>query len=329
MWDASRKCIELSDKLCRELNLPGWRKAKNWKKRLKGALRHLDKTAYRGGPDKAIKLEKATGTYLKAARELESKTRRSMEQIQRQDLSGLQMVKLAQLTYFHQMAQKHIDLVDRRLLQKETIPHEEKLFSLFEPHSELIKKGKRMPPIEFGHRLAITSEQHGLIVDYHIMGKTESEPELLPGVVDRVEERFGVGEIESMSVDQGFSKMKLRVELEQRLGEGAVVVMPKKGPPSALSRERESEPKWVRLKDRHAAVESDINSLEHHGLDRCPDKGWGGYQRYAGMGILSYNLHKIGKELQAKELEQRAAKSGRKIKPPRARARARAKTKAA
>ena len=47
-------------------------------------------------------------------------------------------------------------------------------------------------------------------------------------------------------------------------------------------------------------MESDINSLEHHGLNRCLDVGWSGYQRYVGYGVLSYNLHVIGRELQAR-----------------------------
>ena len=54
-------------------------------------------------------------------------------------------------------------------------------------------------------------------------------------------------------------------------------------------------------KGKHSAVESNINCLEHHGLDRCPDKGLAHYKAYAGLGVLAYNLHKIGKPLQEKE----------------------------
>ena len=75
------------------------------------------------------------------------------------------------------------------------------------------------------------------------------------------------------------------------------VVMPKKGKRNALDTKREREPLWLNLKDRHSAVESNINSLEHHGLDRCRDKGLDGFKRYAGLGVLAYNLHRIGKGL--------------------------------
>ena len=54
------------------------------------------------------------------------------------------------------------------------------------------------------------------------------------------------------------------------------------------------------LRRQHSAVESDINSLEHHGLNRCLDVGLDGYLRYVGYGVLSYNLHVIGRALLAR-----------------------------
>ena len=51
-------------------------------------------------------------------------------------------------------------------------------------------------------------------------------------------------------------------------------------------------------------VESDINRLEHHGLDRCPDKGLNAFKRYCALGVLAANLHKLGNVLQEKAREQ-------------------------
>ena len=73
--------------------------------------------------------------------------------------------------------------------------------------------------------------------------------------------------------------------------------MPKKGKLSAADKERQSQKRWRTLANKHSAVESNINSLEHHGLDRCPDKGYQAYARYAALGILAYNLHRIGNHL--------------------------------
>jgi hypothetical protein len=78
------------------------------------------------------------------------------------------------------------------------------------------------------------------------------------------------------------------------------VVMPKRGKKSAAETARESEKRFVALRRAHSAVESEINRLEHHGLNRCLDVGLAGYLRYVGYGVLSYNLHVIGRELLAR-----------------------------
>jgi len=72
-------------------------------------------------------------------------------------------------------------------------------------------------------------------------------------------------------------------------------------------KERESTPRWKKLRNQHSAVESNINSLEHHGLNRCPDKGLSGYRRYVGFGVLAYNLHKIGAKLLANQGQEKVA----------------------
>ena len=137
------------------------------------------------------------------------------------------------------------------------------------------------------------------------MEQTVDQTETLP-LARRLFERYGEEAFGSMSFDKGFSKEADREELERQVG---LVVMPKKGRRNSQDRERESAPSFLKTKNQHSAVESEINSLEHHGLNRCPDKGMIGYQRYVGLGILAYNLHQIGKRLLAKK---RAAQEKRK-----------------
>jgi len=78
------------------------------------------------------------------------------------------------------------------------------------------------------------------------------------------------------------------------------VVMPKRGKKNAAEIQRESAKQFVALRKQHSAVESEINSLEHHGLNRCLDVGLEGYLRYVGCGVMSYNLHVIGRALLAR-----------------------------
>jgi IS5 family transposase len=72
---------------------------------------------------------------------------------------------LQALDHYKKLIIKHIDLLDRRIIQGEKIPHEEKLFSIFEPYTERVNKGKRRPSVELGKKVSITTDQFHLIVD--------------------------------------------------------------------------------------------------------------------------------------------------------------------
>ena len=307
LWDGARKCIELLGQLHAKLDLPGWRKGKLWKKQIKTAMRACERTASRGGANKDQRVLETAQSYLDKAYALEEKVHQSIEDLKAMPLSVTEFASLQRIGYFHDMLILHIGFVDHRLVRKETIAHDEKIFSLFEPHTELIKKGKTMPPVEFGHRLLVATEQHGLIIDYKVMLGGSESAEIVP-VADRLLNRYGEDFIASLSTDRGFSSATDRELLELYIEQ---VIMPKKGRRTKADTARESAKKWKSLNNKHSAVESDINCLEHHGLNRCPDKGLIGYERYVGLGILAYNLHKIG----AGQLAQAAAAEERKRKP--------------
>jgi IS5 family transposase len=121
--------------------------------------------------------------------------------------------------------------------------------------------------------------------------------EVLP-LADYLLDSLPTGQFVSFSTDRGFSSIENRELLETEIPE---VIMPKKGKLSEADRKRQQDKKWRKAANAHSAVESNINALEHHGLDRCPDKGESNYKRYVGLGVLSYNLHRIGGHLQEKE----------------------------
>ena len=81
-------------------------------------------------------------------------------------------------------------------------------------------------------------------------------------------------------------------------------VVPKKGRRSDTQRAHEQDPRFIRLRRRHSAVESAINALEVHGLDRCPDHGIDGFKRYVALAVVGRNLHRLGAILLEQEAEQ-------------------------
>ena len=250
--------------------------------------------SYRGGPNKEARVKSAVREYLAVGGELSAKVRQSLLGLCDQAVEPTHWEELA---YFHGMLDKHLDLVERRLLNEETIPAHEKVFSLFEPHTEWIQKGKQRPNVELGHRLLLATDQHQIIQDYDVLLKAAEVEQSLP-VADRLLGRYGVGSVASLSFDKGFTRAADRELLSLYV---PTVVMPKRGKKNAAETERESGKPFVALRKQHSAVESEINSLEHHGLNRCLDVGLKGYLRYAGLGVMSYNLHVIGRELLARQ----------------------------
>ena len=306
LFDAGRKCLDLVEKYQKVLgyDLPGWRKLEDWRRRFKAAERAASKTAFGGGKDKDKRVQGVVSDYLQIGRELSLKVQTSLLSLCDQEVDVRDWEVLA---YFQQMIDKHLDLVDRRLLQHQVIPTAEKVYSLFEPHTEWLTKGKLHPPVELGHRLLVATDQHQLIQDYE--GPVGVDADQSIPVASRLLGRYGEGQIASMSFDKGFTRKADRELLELFIPR---VIMPKRGRKNAEEAEAESARKFVALRKAHSAVESAINALEHHGLNRCLDLGLEGYTRYIGYGVLAYNLHVIGRELLAQrrtaEIDEAATK---------------------
>ena len=289
LWDSGRKCMDIIEKFLEKYkSITGWRKLSSWYRVLKNSMRALGQVGKAGGKDKEARLLKAATDYLDRARlflaKLE-KEKHNFPLLDVQDL-GLQI----ELEYYQSMLIKHIDLVERRIIKGEAIPHEEKLFSIFETYTEWITKGKQNPSVELGKNFQVTCDQFNLIVDYKVM-ENEVDKTTVIALGDRVLNKF---KVTSWSFDKGFyskvNKEILELYVEQ-------LVMPKKGKLNQLEKAQEHERKFKKTRNQHSAIESDINGLEHRGLDRCPDKGFAHFKRYLGLGVCAYNLHKIGAEL--------------------------------
>ena len=291
LWDAGRKCVDLVEAMIADgFTLPGWRKCKSWRRQLKNLQRTASQIVYRGGANKEARMKKAVREYLAVGSALSGKVRESLLGLCETEVSPARWERLA---YFQTMLDKHLDLVERRLLKEETIPSHEKVVSLFEPHTEWIQKGKQRPNVEMGHKLLIATDQNQLIQDYAVLMHEAEVDQSIP-VADRLLGKYGVGSVASVSFDKGFTREEDRQLLGLYIPE---VVMPKRGKKNATETERESGKKFKALRAQHSAVESEINSLEHHGLNRCLDVGLAGYKRYVGLGVMSYNLHMIGRKL--------------------------------
>ena len=117
---------------------------------------------------------------------------------------------------------------------------------------------------------------------------------------EQTKERFP--SLASMSFDKGFHSPANQAELKEIV---AQVVLPRKGKLSEAAKAIESEPEFFRLRRQHSAVESAINALENHGLDRCPDHGIGGFKRYVALAVLARNIQRLGAALREQEANRK------------------------
>ena len=166
----------------------------------------LGKIVHRGGPNKEARVKRAVRDYLAMGRYLSAKVRESLLALCNQPVDAAHWERLE---YFHRMLDKHLDLGQRRLLNEETIPAHEKVFSLFEPHTEWIAKGKQRPNMELGHRLLVATDQDELVQDYAVVVGRADVDQSVP-VADRLLGRYGCGQIARLSFDKGFTRARDR-----------------------------------------------------------------------------------------------------------------------
>lgn len=293
LWDCARKCTDVICSFLKKYeSLERWRKISNWRSELKGFMRELGRASSSGGKGKEERVREAALRYIRKAGSLHSKLEADLPLLPMEDMADLSLI--LSLEYYMELLKKHIGLVRRRIIEGEAIPHEEKMFSIFETYTEWVKKGKSRPNVELGKKLSITTDQHSLIVDFQVMND-EQDRDVVVAIADRVLARHRVA---SWSFDKGYWKRENKELLQLEVDK---VVMPKLGKRNMKEMEEEKSSGFKKLKNQHSEVESNINELEHRGLDRCPDRGIRNFLRYISLGICAYNLKKIGAELLKQE----------------------------
>jgi IS5 family transposase len=300
LWDAVRVLVTLIAALCEDFGFAGWRQSAYRLRQLKKLYRRVQKAKHSTSKDadkRAAKQEDvraAHRAYLEQAETLLAQARQTRADL---NLCPVPAWMLAQIDLYLSDGERQIDQIRRRVLDGETIPHAEKVFSIFERHTEWISKGKAGVPVELGLRVVV-EDQHRFILGHRVMEKTTDDQIAVPLIEDV---RVAFPEIAAASFDKGFHSPTNQTQLAELLPR---VVLPKKGKLSKTEHARENDPEFVRLRRQHSAVESAINALEVHGLDRCPDHAIDGFKRYVGMAVVARNLQRLGAIVREQEAER-------------------------
>ncbi len=180
----------------------------------------------------------------------------------------------------------------------------DKLFSMFETHTQLYRRGKAGKPNQYGRLVMVFEDGAGFISHYHLMDREANDKDVVVAQT-KIAQKKHAGQIETASFDRGFHSDENEVALSKIVDD--VCVLPRH-PGQYAERLKQGSIQFHQTRLRHSGVESAIGVLQRgNGLKRCRDRSELGFERYFGLAILGRNIHTLGKLLLATHHSQAAS----------------------
>ncbi len=310
LYDAMRKVITLTAQWCDSHDVSDWRQHKYNVRHVKRLMRTAQNSKRSKAQSEeqqkknAARIMVAHQEYLDVAQHYLDKAKATLAMfVQRGYANQFDVVAKLGIEGFMDHAKRQIDQTKRRVIGGETIAHDEKVFSIFEPHTEWISKGKAGVPVELGVKVCILEDQHQFILHHRVMEK-KTDDQVTVSMVDEAKKRFP--NLNACSFDKGFHSPENQATLKAQL---ELVALPRKGKLSQQAEAVEQSEEFIKARRAHSAVESAINALEVHGLDMCRDHGIDGFKRYVALAVVTRNIHRIGAILWKREQEREQRKA--------------------
>jgi hypothetical protein len=318
--DGLRKILSLAAELAAENEVEGWRQHEHLLRKARKLVHAIGRVSRAKGRG-ADRLKPGYKRLLELAEDLLARARDLLGTLAfvvakppltvddlKQAVTPAQREK--RLFHYVALTGKVCSNARRRVLEGQTLANHEKIFSIFEPHTELIKRGKQPVPIQYGHNVLVIEDAVGFVVEYRVVDNGVLDQDLAVPVMRKLQERVG-GKIKSASFDRAFHTPENQRDL------AAIVQTPCiacKGQEKGRQQQKEGTVAFRKARQNHPGVESGIGALQSgNGLKRSRDKSKRGFERYVALGILGRNLQTLGKLLLAQdEADCQAAKSKRK-----------------
>src|ERR1700688_2554862 len=211
-----------------------------------------------------------------------------------------------EIAHYCNLGTRVIGQARRRVLDGEQVPTAEKIYSIFEPHTDLIKRGKVQTPIEFGHKVFLAESAHGLITQYEVLDGNPVDEQHVVVSLERHKQTFGYVP-ELYGSDRGFFSEKDVTSCKQQGVK--VVCIPQRG--GTKTPEREAYEKTREFKDGQrfrAGIEGRISVLfRGRGMKRCLAEGRERFELWVAAAVLANNLMKIAALLADRPSRRRKA----------------------
>lgn len=208
------------------------------------------------------------------------------------------------IDHYCQLGARVIGQSRRRVLEGEQVATEEKIYSIFETHTDLIKRGKIQKPIEFGHKIFLAESAHGLITQYRVLEGNPPDHVHVKPSLERHQETFGWAPA-WYSSDRGFfSDENIKAYPQVKL-----VCIPQRGGKRTSQRQAfERSPEFKKGQRFRAGIEGRISVLfRGRGMKRCLAEGRDRFEVLIGAAVLTNNLMNIAHLLNQKQKRLRRA----------------------
>ena len=212
----------------------------------------------------------------------------------------------AEIAQLCPLADRVLDQTRRRGLQGEQVPVAAKLFSLFEPHTDLIVRGKARTPVEFGHKVFLAESRRGLITEYRVLaGNPADEDQVAPSLGQHVR-TFGAPPA-LYAGDRGFHS-PANVQALTAVGVRTVCLPQRGGAKTPARAAVEHSPAFKRGQRFRAGIEGRISVLfRGRGMKRCRLEGRDRFEVFVGLAVLANNLLRIAELRKQPQVRRRLA----------------------
>jgi hypothetical protein len=309
--DGLRKVLECSATLADLLGVCGWRQHKHLYRKARRLVREIDRIAARKGTGYQARLQSMYRELLDLAATVLERAELLRTHLVGKEGVGLEVLATdVQLQEFMRLTRYVCGTATRRVLEGQSVPNSEKLFSIFETHTQLYKRGKAAEPVQFGRQVLVYEDAAGFITHAYLMPREKDDRDVVVEQTRALQKRLG-GHIQQASFDRGFHSPENQRDLAKII---AHPCLPMPGVNQAAQQDEQATVEFRQSRQRHSGIESAINALQAgNGLERCRDRTEQGFSRYLQLGVLGRNLHVLGKILLAGENARcQAAQSQRK-----------------
>ena len=297
LWDTVRTITRLVDQLHQELprGVQGFtNRTRSARRRMQELERMSATQRHTQQVPKYRELLRITEQVLESARQVVQKAAKvkGVEVLVRATIDQL----CQQITTYCELGEKVIDQTRRRVLDGEQVPTEEKVYSIFEPHTHLIKRGKERKPVEFGHKVFLAESAQGLITDYQILDGNPADTHHVQPSLDRHQQVFHCAP-DLYAGDRGFYSAA-NVDHCQQAGVTQVCIPQRGGHKTAEQETLERSRAFQNGQRFRVGIEGRISVLfRGRGMKRCRAKGRARFEVLVGAAVLANNLLRMAELL--------------------------------